>query len=329
MRPKQRSFVVINAFVVVAVALAMGPSAWAQPKYKVLANIDGGLWSGLTFDSKGNLYGVTTGGGEKGVGSVFEMTRNSKGKWTVTTLHSFDGTDGSSPNGNLIFDAAGNLYGTTPEGGTYDGGTVFELTPSSGGWTFGVLYNFCEQYGCPEGGGPWAGLTLGHTGDLYGTARGGGPYYGGTAFELVTGSGGWTYSVLHDFDGENDGKDGGFPYAGLTLSDASTLYGTTASGGMYDLGTIFKLHKSSDDWGEKLLWQFDGSSGSWSYSWGCYRRFGKPVRYDPWRRRGLRRGFLWNGVQADPQLERSLGSQRTVWLPEATGWVRADHRGGS
>jgi len=130
-RPRRWS--IVYALALVALTLLLISGAWAQPKYKVLATIDGGLWSGLTFDSKGNLYGVTTGGGDYGVGSIFEMTRNSKGVWTVTTLHSFDGTDGSSPNGDLIFDAAGNLYGTTPDGGAYDGGTVFELSPGSSG----------------------------------------------------------------------------------------------------------------------------------------------------------------------------------------------------
>jgi len=110
MRIRKRPFALINAFVVVAVALALQPGAWAAPKYKVLANVPGGLWSGLTFDSKGNLYGVTSGGGDHGAGSIFKMTPKSNGKWTVTTLHSFDGTDGSSPNGGLIFDKAGNLY---------------------------------------------------------------------------------------------------------------------------------------------------------------------------------------------------------------------------
>jgi len=205
MRPKRWSFA--NALAVVSLTLLLASDAVAQPKYKVLATIDGGLWSGLTFDSKGNLYGVTTGGGDHGVGSIFEMTRDSKGVWTVTTLHSFDGTDGSSPNGGLIFDESGNLYGTSPDGGAYDSGTVFKLTPSSDGWTFTVIYNFCREYGCPDGGGPLAGLVRGKDGSFLGTARAG-LYDLGVVFELKKELGGWTEDVLYSFGSRaSDGSD--------------------------------------------------------------------------------------------------------------------------
>jgi len=195
-RPK-RLYIVYTLTLVVLTPLLIS-DAWAQPKYKLLATIDGGLWSGLTFDSKGNLYGVTTGGGDHGVGSIFEMTRNGKGVWTVTTLHSFDGTDGSSPNGGLIFDGAENLYGTSADGGAYDSGTIFELTPSSDGWTFTVIYNFCREYGCPDGGGPLAGLVRGRSGSFLGTARAG-LYDLGVVFELRPGSGAWVENVLYSF----------------------------------------------------------------------------------------------------------------------------------
>jgi uncharacterized repeat protein (TIGR03803 family) len=259
MRPKQRSFALISTFVVVAVALAMMPAARSKPKYKVLASIPGGLWSGLTFDSKGNLYGVTTGGGDNHVGSIFEMTRDSKGRWTVTTLHSFDGTDGSSPNGNLIFDAAGNLYGTTPEGGTYDGGTVFQLTPSSGGWTFGVLYNFCEQYGCPDGGGPLAGVVQDKDGNLLGTARAG--VYGlGVVFELTLGSNGWNENVLYSFGSRpHDGSD---PMDSPVLDAKGNIYGSTYFGGRDGDGTVFKMRLGSKGWRERLLLQFNSNDGA-------------------------------------------------------------------
>lgn len=255
MRPKQWSFALISALAVVALTPLFAPRAWAKPKFKVLAGVSGGLWSGLTFDSKGNLYGVTTGGGANGVGSVFELSRGSKGKWIVTTLHSFDGKDGSSPNGGLIFDAAGNLYGTTPDGGAYyDGGTVFELSPGSGGWTFSVLHSFCEVLGCPDGGGPLAGLVQDKNGNLLGTARAG-LYDLGVVFELTPGSSGWTYSVLYNFGSRpHDGSD---PMDALILDEAGKLYGTTYYGGLSGGGTVFKLnHTSTDMWTERLLYSF-------------------------------------------------------------------------
>ena len=119
MRLKPLSFSVIKLLVLAAVTLCLTPGAWAKPKFKVLAQVPGGLWTGLTLDAKGNLYGVTSGGGENGIGSVFELTPNGNGKWTVTTLHSFNGNDGGVPEGELIFDPKGNLYGVTHGGGTY------------------------------------------------------------------------------------------------------------------------------------------------------------------------------------------------------------------
>jgi len=110
-------------------------TAWAQPKFKILHTVPGGLFGGLTFDAKGNLYGGTGGGGDHNDGTIFELSPGPHG-WTLKTLHSFDGYDGGTPNGGLIFDAAGNLYGTSPSGGTYDGGNVFELTPGTDSWTF-------------------------------------------------------------------------------------------------------------------------------------------------------------------------------------------------
>jgi uncharacterized repeat protein (TIGR03803 family) len=113
-------------------------SAWAKPKFKILQTVPGGLFSGLTFDAKGNLYGVTLAGGDHNDGTIFELRPGTHG-WTLTTLHSFDGYDGGSPNGGLILDAEGNLFGTAFGGGT-GGGTAFEMIPGSGGWAFNVLY---------------------------------------------------------------------------------------------------------------------------------------------------------------------------------------------
>jgi uncharacterized repeat protein (TIGR03803 family) len=259
MRPKELRFALIRGLVVFTVALLVAPGIWAKPKFSVLARIPGGLRTGLTLDSKGNLYGVTGGGGTNGVGSVFEVSRNSKGRWIVTTLHSFDGTDGSSPNGNLIFDAAGNLYGTAINGGLYDRGTVFELTPGSGGgWSFGVIYNFCPQYNCLDGAEPDGGVTLGRDGSLYGTA-GGGPDCCGVAYELTPGSGGWNESVLYDFGSKP--YDATASTAPLIFGKAGDLYGTSSFGGKYHSGTVFKLAHHSDGWSERVLYSFCREGG--------------------------------------------------------------------
>jgi len=256
-RPKRWS--IVYALSLVALTLLLISGAWAQPKYEVLATIDGGLWSGLTFDSKGNLYGVTTGGGDYGVGSIFEMTRNLKGVWIVTTLHSFAGKDGSSPNGGLIFDGAGNLYGTSPGGGAYDSGTIFELTPSSTGWTFTVIYNFCREYGCPDGGGPLAGLVRGMDGSFLGTARAG-LYDLGVVFELTPRSGAWAENVLYNFGSRP--YDGADPMDAPVLDAKGNIYGTSRGGGLYGGGTAFKLRNGSDGWKDRVLYNFCARGGT-------------------------------------------------------------------
>jgi hypothetical protein len=154
----------------------------------------------LIFDATGNLDG--TSGGDGSPGAAFQLTPTSTGGWTYHLLHRFTGgNDGSTPNGPLIFDSAGNLYGTTGGGGVYGYGNVFRLTPNSnGGWTEHVLHQFT---GGKQGAQPAAGLTHDATGNLYGTT-----YYGGNlsncssgcgvAFELTPNSnGGWKEIVLH------------------------------------------------------------------------------------------------------------------------------------
>jgi uncharacterized repeat protein (TIGR03803 family) len=202
-----------------------------------------GAWplAGLIFDAARNLYGTTSSGGTYGGGTVFELTPAADGVWTEKVLHSFDnGTDGANPYAGLIFDAAGNLYGTTFYGGTYNYGAVFELTPAGGGvWTEKVLHNF--NYNGTDGALPYAGLIFDAARNLYGTTLEGGTYYSGTVFELTPAAGGvWTEKVLHNFN--NNGTDGGTPYAGLIFDAARNLYGTTAGGGTYYSGTVFRVN---------------------------------------------------------------------------------------
>jgi uncharacterized repeat protein (TIGR03803 family) len=137
-------------------------------------------------------------------------------------LYSFSGgNDGADPYGGLIFDAAGNLYGTTVYGGTNNpGGTVFELSPSSGGWRLTTLESL---YG---NSGPDATLAMGRVGNLYGTASGD-PFGSGSVFELERSGGGWTFHELHSFNG----TDGLFVYGSPVLDSAGNIYGTTNLGG--------------------------------------------------------------------------------------------------
>jgi len=253
MRAKWSSLTFIKWTVATVALFLLLPDTWAKPKFKVLANVPGGLWSGLTMDAKGNLYGVTSGGGDYGEGSVFELSRGANGKWTVTTLHSFDGTDGSSPTGSLVFDAAGNLYGTAPDGGAYLYGDVFELSSGSGGWTFNVIYDFCQQFDCPDGADP-VGLLVDRLGHLYGTASMG-IYDSGVVYELTNSGSGWGQSVLYTFDGLKTGMDPGGP---LVFDAARRIYGATWTGGPYGgSGTVFRLsHRPGGAWKQHALYDF-------------------------------------------------------------------------
>ena len=229
-------------------------------------------WASLVFDASGNLYGTTGEGGSFYVGTAFELTPNGSGSWTETQIYSFgNGSDGTTPVAGMIFDASGNLYGTTSAGGTYGFGTVFELTPNgSGSWTETVLYNFGPA---PDGQEPLAGLVFDAAGNLYGTTEQGGnlgfpcgTYGCGTVFELTpNGSGGWTETILHRF---GYGTDGLQPlYGSLIFDAAGNLYGTTREGGTYSTGTVFELMPNGDgSWTETVLYSFgNGMDGFYPF----------------------------------------------------------------
>lgn len=220
-------------------------------------------YAGLVFDKAGNLYGTSELGGTNNQGTIFEISPSANGTWTETVLYNFTGaSDGGQPYGSLVFDTAGNLYGTTNFGGSSNCnmgcGTVFELTPGSGQWTETVLYTFS---GGSDGREPSARLRLDAVGNLYGTTLLGGDIGSacssgcGTVFKLTHGSSGWNESVLYAFQG---GSDGASPYDGLTFDPAGNLYGTTYGGGSSASGTIFKLTQGSNGWTETILHSFTG-----------------------------------------------------------------------
>jgi uncharacterized repeat protein (TIGR03803 family) len=244
--------------------------------------------SSMIFDSAGNLYGTTVAGGGSsscylGCGTVFQLAPSSSGAWTERVLYSFTGKrDGDFPVGGLIFDAAGNLYGTTEYGGggqckdnndfLIGCGIVYELSPTSQGkWKETSLHTFTDTSN--DGAFPAAALIFDEVGNLYGTtAEGGnGPCvnYGdnlgcGTAFQLSIGSGGvWTETVLYSFPGGN--ADPSFSN-GLTMDSQGNLYGTTVGGTStycsYGCGTVYQLVPSSGGgWTPTVLYNFGGFKG--------------------------------------------------------------------
>ena len=236
-------------------------AAWAAPRFKILHMVSGGVSSGVTLDGKGNIFGTTTGGGTFNKGTIFELTPGAHG-WTLSIVHNFDGYDGGGGNGGLVFDGAGNLYGTSPAGGAYNGGSVFEMTSGTSGWTFSDLYDFCQQYHCPDGGGPHAGVIFDECGNLYGTTVAGGTSGAGTAFELLRGadSDSWSEKVLYSFGSKP--YDGNNPYDTPVFDKAGNLNGVTYYGGSDQLGTVFKLRRGSSGWKERLLREFDGLDGA-------------------------------------------------------------------
>jgi uncharacterized repeat protein (TIGR03803 family) len=203
--------------------------------------------AGLILDASGNLYGTTEGGGTADAGTVFELSPVTDGGWKEKILHNFaGGEDGVGPQASLIFDAAGNLYGTTASGGnsatclfTAGCGIVYELTlVGDGVWTETVLHSFNGS--STDGAIPEAGVILDASGNLYGTTENAGSHGAGTVFELSpAGDGSWTEKILHSFN--SYASDGSFPAAGLIFDAAGNLYGTTALGGVYGIGSVFEI----------------------------------------------------------------------------------------
>jgi uncharacterized repeat protein (TIGR03803 family) len=236
--------------------LLVGIRATAQT---VLSSMGGAAgttpYAGVVFDSSGNLFGTTTTGGAHQSGVVFELIPQGGGVWSEVTHHNFGSspTDGTVPYGGLILDSSGNLYGTTFTGGTFGGGTVFELTPSGGpNWVETILYNFGNG---TDGAHPLAGLVFDSAGNLYGTTVGGGVIGAGTVFELTpVGGGVWSETILNSFNG---GTGGSGPQAGVILDSSGDVFGTTAGGGSYGGGTAYELIKSQG-YRLKILHNFGG-----------------------------------------------------------------------
>lgn len=204
--------------------------SWTESiPYRFTGGSDGASpYAGLTPDSAGNFYGVTTFGASGNNGTVFQLTPD--GLNTLVELPS----NASEPQGDVIFDPAGNLYGTTGDSSNGGGAAVFEMTPSAGAWNFSLLYNFG---GSLNGDGPNSGLVRDGAGTLYGTTHAIGSHYMGSVFKLTPSNGGWIYTVLHEF---SDQVGGQYPVGGLAIDAQGNLFGT-ASGGTYGAGIVWEI----------------------------------------------------------------------------------------
>lgn len=236
--------------------------------YRFAGGTDGDSPVGaVVFDKSGNLYGTTyfggvgTCNGNYTCGVVYKLT-HSGGTWTESVLYQFAGdSDGGAPAAALIFDSAGNLYGTTTVGGANNQGTVFELTPSGSGWAESLLYSFNGS----DGNQPAGGLVFDSSGNLYGTTVSGGTKNGGTAYELTFSAGVWTESRLYSF-GAHDG-DGLSPYCTLLLNANGDLYGTTSAGGLNNAGNVFTLTPADGGWTSAVVHAFNPSTdGAYPFS---------------------------------------------------------------
>jgi uncharacterized repeat protein (TIGR03803 family) len=276
----------------------------------VLYNFQGGS-DGANPEGKltlynGKFYGVTSAGGTKGSGTVFELSPNSVGGWNETVLHNFCSrkscADGSTPSYSyVIFDSMGNMYGTTWAGGANNYGVVWKLSPSGRNGTETVLYNFQNGngvsglvmdssgnlYGCTYDGpgassvfelspseGGWTERVIGNIDETYSglAIDGAGNLFGSTlgyVFEISpNGSGGWNGSIIYNFEATETGE-----FEVPTLDGAGNLYGTTESGGANDVGAVWKLTpvtsgETKGTWTESILYSFKNAQTDGDFPYG-------------------------------------------------------------
>ena len=259
-----------SEWVLSTIYVFQGEADGGQPMARVLFGPDGSLYGTTEF------FGNQSPDLGEGYGTVFKLTPPARPcesvscPWTHTVLYRFTGgSDGANPGpGDLTFDQAGNIYGTTTEGGVASPscfwghagcGVVFELTPSNDGWTEKVLYSFT---GGNDGDTPNVGVVFDQHGNLYGTTDDEGKYLYGTVFQLTPNGPGWTESTIYAFEGLTDGAYPG----GLTTDCAGNLYGITTSGdpSTNSGGTAFEMTPSGNGWTFNVLTQFTFPDGPWA-----------------------------------------------------------------
>jgi uncharacterized repeat protein (TIGR03803 family) len=254
--------------VTVAVTLLLVTCSWASSETllyslcSLTSCADGAYpYAGLVADSSGNLYGTAYQYGANSsfpYGVVFELKR-SGGAWKQIVLHSFAGgpNDGAYPRAPLTFDTAGNLYGTTFQGGTKNYGTVFVMKHSGSKWTESVIHSFLST-SSTDGYYPYARVTFDAKGNLYGTTEYGGAHGVGTVFLMTQSKGKWTYKLIHGFAA---GNDGAYPLGPITVGANGYYYGTTYNGGgTYNDGEVYRLFQARGVWVIQRVFSFTGGS---------------------------------------------------------------------
>ncbi len=262
--------------VVFSLSTVLTLQSWASSErviYSFTGSADGATpYSPLIFDKQGNLYGTTYAGGANNLGTVFKLSAVN-GKWTETVIHSFAGypNDGSGPESGLVFDQAGNIYGTTWAGGKDAAGTVFKLARQTNGtYKQNILYSFECCFGSDDAQNPRSAVFLDGADTIYGVTQYGGNVIlcyddevgCGTFFKLTHDSTGWHETILYNFA---QTPDGALPWSPLVRDKAGNFYNATLFGGSFDYGgTIVKFAPDSNGgWTESVVFtdETDDSEG--------------------------------------------------------------------
>jgi uncharacterized repeat protein (TIGR03803 family) len=286
LQPNKGFNILSKTLALVILLMPLAANSWAATEVVLHTYVDtefsenGGPISGMAIDSSGNLYGTTYGVGScsVGCGSVYKLTKQASGRFVYQTIYKFRGgaSDGENPYGAPILDSAGNIYGTTQNGG--GGGVVYKLSPNANGTYQETVIHSFGAFGSNDGSEPFSTLAFDAAGNLYGTTNQGGGGAGGTfclngcgtVFELSPNSdGSWTETVIHSFPGTKGNTDGQNPHGGVVFDNAGNLWGTTQTGGnlqaclqfldVSGCGTVFELTpQGNGQWEETTLFEFSG-----------------------------------------------------------------------
>jgi uncharacterized repeat protein (TIGR03803 family) len=222
--------------------------------FELQNDVSGMGYGDLVWDQQGNLYGTGDSALRPYTGGVYELSPSGNG-WVETILYKFQGSgDAASPDSGVIWDKNGNLFGAAA-GGAHGYGAIYELIYTVGlGWTEKVIYSFTNLAD-----GPPTGITFDQNGNLFGATRGNYGGDGGTIFELSPSGDTWTYKLLYTFPAFSAACAAGTERP-LTIDAAGNLYGTTACGGAYQQGAVFKMNNTGNGWLYSSLYDFTGGA---------------------------------------------------------------------